>query len=91
MAARVIRVLGSLGVEIDGKAVVVASATQRRLLAVLLAQPDVVVSVDRLADAVWDGNPPASARASLQTYLYRLRSAIGDEVIVTKPPGYLLD
>jgi DNA-binding SARP family transcriptional activator len=84
-------VLGSLRVEIDDRVVVVASATQRRLLAVLLAQPDVVVSVDRLADAVWDGNPPASARASLQTYLYRLRSAIGDEVIVTRPPGYLLD
>ena len=83
--------LGALSMEIDGKPVAIASATQRRLLGVLLAQPDVVVSVDRLADAVWDGNPPASARASLQTYLYRLRSAIGEEVIVTKPPGYLLD
>jgi DNA-binding SARP family transcriptional activator len=91
MAARVIRILGALSVEIDGTALAIASATQRRLLAVLLAQPDVVVSVDRLADAVWDGNPPASARASLQTYLYRLRTAIGDEVIVTRPPGYLLD
>jgi DNA-binding SARP family transcriptional activator len=91
MAERVFRVLGSLRVEIDDRVVAVASATQRRLLAVLLAQPDVVVSVDRLADAVWDGNPPASSRASLQTYLYRLRSAIGDEVIVTRPPGYLLD
>ena len=91
MAIRVIRVLGALSMEIDGKPVAIASATQRRLLGVLLAQPDVVVSVDRLADAVWDGNPPASARASLQTYLYRLRSAIGEEVIVTKPPGYLLD
>lgn len=91
MPARVIRVLGALSVEIDGRALIIASATQRRLLAVLLTQPNVVVSVDRLADAVWDGNPPASARASLQTYLYRLRTAIGDEVIVTKPPGYLLD
>jgi DNA-binding SARP family transcriptional activator len=91
MVARVIRILGALRVEIDGTALPIASATQRRLLAVLLAQPNVVVSVDRLADAVWDGNPPASARASLQTYLYRLRSAIGDEVILTRPPGYLLD
>jgi DNA-binding SARP family transcriptional activator len=91
MATRMIRVLGSLSVEIDGETLAIASTTQRKLLAILVANADQVISVDRLADAVWDGNPPNSARASLQTYLYRLRSAIGDEVIVTRPPGYLID
>ncbi len=91
MAARTIRVLGPLSVEIGGQAQVIASATQRKILAVLVANADQVVSIERLADEVWDGNPPASARASLQTYLYRLRSTIGEEVIVTRPPGYLVD
>ena len=91
MAARTIRVLGPLRVEIDGQAQLIASATQRKILAILVANADQVVSLDRLADEVWDGNPPASARASLQTYLYRLRSTIGEEVIVTRPPGYLVD
>ena len=49
-----------------------------------------VVSADRLADIVWSGAPPPSAGASLQTYVSRLRALVGPDVIVTRPPGYLL-
>jgi predicted ATPase/class 3 adenylate cyclase len=49
------------------------------------------VSVDRLADIVWSGNPPPSAVASLKTYVWRLRELLGPEVIATRPPGYVLE
>ena len=84
-------VLGALDVRRDDAPVVVGSLSQRRLLSALLVHEGEVVSADRLADIVWSGAPPPSAGASLQTYVSRLRALLGPDVIVTRPPGYLLD
>ncbi|MEO8692078.1 MAG: BTAD domain-containing putative transcriptional regulator [Acidimicrobiales bacterium] len=84
-------VLGALDVQRDGATVAVGSLNQRRLLSALLVHSGAVVSADRLADIVWSGAPPPSAGASLQTYVSRLRALLGPDVIVTRPPGYLLD
>ena len=35
-----------------------------------------MVSIDRLEDALWDGDPPVSARKSLQAHVVRLRSSL---------------
>ncbi|MFI6318150.1 BTAD domain-containing putative transcriptional regulator [Nonomuraea sp. NPDC050556] len=60
----------------------------RALLAMLLCEPGAPVSVDRLADALWDGSPPPSAAYNVRTYVHQVRRAIGDDRIVRVPPGY---
>jgi DNA-binding SARP family transcriptional activator/tetratricopeptide (TPR) repeat protein len=64
----------------------------RLLLAALLSEPDRVLPAERLIDILWDDDPPKTARALIHTYVKTLRHALnrpGDEVIVTRPPGYL--
>ncbi|MBS1694258.1 MAG: AAA family ATPase [Actinobacteria bacterium] len=72
---------------------------QRAVLGVLLLAQGRVVSVDRLIDAVWGEDAPASATASLQAYISNLRRALRDgsresrlaSPIIRQPPGYYLD
>ena len=66
-----------------------SSTRQRRALAALVVAHGEVVSADRLADIVWDGDPPGSMNA-LQTYMSRLRAVLGVDSIQTRPPGYAL-
>ena len=49
------------------------------MLAALAIAGGDVVSADRLADIVWNGEPPETTNA-LQTYVSRLRSLLGGEV-----------
>ena len=49
-----------------------------------------VVSLDRLVEALWEDNPPATATASLQNFVAQLRKALGPDAIETRPPGYLV-
>lgn len=85
-------VLGPLVVHADdGTVVPVTSAMQRRLLAILLARRDTRVSTDALVEALWDGRPPRSARANLQSYVHRLRGLLGGERIVHHRGGYQLE
>ncbi|MFE7762195.1 BTAD domain-containing putative transcriptional regulator [Streptomyces sp. NPDC057438] len=91
----VFRVLGPLEIEADGHAVPLQGARQRSLMAMLLLSPDRVVSVDALADAVWHGKPPATARNQIAICVSALRktfrTAVGlDDVLVTSHPGYML-
>lgn len=63
---------------------------QRALVAALaLAGPD-GAGIETLADAVWAGRPPSSARASLQNQMTRLRRVHGDELIVCDQGRYRL-
>ena len=57
------------------------------MLALLLAQPNTIVSVDRLIDGVWGASPPDSARHTLQSYVSELRKSLG-EVIERDGTGY---
>mgnify|MGYP005816474209 CR=1 FL=1 len=57
-----------------------------------------MVSTDRLVEAVWGDDVPASATASLQAYISNLRRALRGSAetqvtspIVRRPPGYYLD
>lgn len=64
----------------------------RTLLAVLLADAGAVVSLDRLVELLWAGHPPGDPRNTVQTYVSRLREALGNEApLVTRSPGYVLD
>jgi DNA-binding SARP family transcriptional activator len=63
---------------------------QRALLALLLLEAGRAVSTDRLIDALWGEHPPRTAPTSLQNLVSQLRKLLGAELLVTKPPGYLL-
>jgi DNA-binding SARP family transcriptional activator len=82
------RILGPLEVAVDGEVVALGGAKQRSLLALLLIDAGRVVSTDRLIDALWAGEPPATAAASLQNFISQLRKSLGAETIETRPPGY---
>ena len=69
---------------------------QRTVLAVLLLNRGRVVSTDRLIDALWHDDAPASAMASIQAYISNLRRALRVETgtaspIVRQSPGYVLE
>ena len=84
------RVLGPLEVVADGRVVVLKAAKPRALLAMLLLRVGEPVAADRLIEDLWAGRPPATAAKVLQTYVSRLRKALGEEAIVTGPGGYEL-
>jgi DNA-binding SARP family transcriptional activator len=84
------RILGPLEAVADGRSLPLGGSRQRAVLALLLLEAGRVVSTDRLIDAVWSGNPPATATASLQNFIAQLRRALGAEAIERRPPGYVV-
>ena len=49
------------------------------------------MTVDRLVDDVWAGDPPATAVNTLQSYVSLLRRALGDaQALRREGPGYVL-
>jgi DNA-binding SARP family transcriptional activator len=85
-------------VDHSGRMVTPSAGRLRALLALLLIDANRVVSVDRLIDRIWAGQPPAGALATLHAYVSQLRRALdpdyaagdAEQLIVTRPPGYLL-
>lgn len=92
--APVFRLLGPVEVVGPGGPVPVPPGRQQAVLALLLLNANQVVGTDHLVDALWDHDPPGTARTQVQICVSRLRktlSAGGVEVaILTRPPGYLL-
>ena len=74
----------------EGEPIPLGGPKQRALLAMLLLEAGRVVSQDVLVEALWEGNPPTTAVASLQNFVAQLRKALGPDVIATRPPGYLV-
>ena len=83
-------ILGPLEVAVDGRAVQLGGPRQRAVLALLLAQANEVVPVERLIDGVWDEEPPETAANILQGYVSQLRKLLGKETIVTRGRGYVV-
>ncbi|MFD5830788.1 BTAD domain-containing putative transcriptional regulator [Lentzea sp. NPDC060358] len=85
-------VLGSLQVIDSGRPVELRSAKQRVLLAALLMKANAPVSSAELMEHLWGDKPPGAARATLQTYVMRLRQSLDDaadrKLIRTWPTGY---
>ena len=81
------RVLGSVGI-VDGTALLpLGGGMPRRLLAVLLAYRNSVVSTDRLVEVLWE-DPPETAAATLQSYVSRLRRFVElDDGAIAREPG----
>ena len=85
-----VRLLGPIEVERDGEAIALGGQKPRTLFAVLALEPGRVVSVDRLVEALWPGEPPDTAGHAVQVYVSQLRKALGP-VIATRAPGYVLE
>ena len=85
-----VRLLGPIEVERGGEPVALGGQKPRALLAVLALEPGRVVSVDRLVEALWPGEPPGTAPHAVQVYVSQLRKTVGP-VIATRAPGYVLD
>jgi DNA-binding SARP family transcriptional activator/class 3 adenylate cyclase len=90
------RVLGPLQAVKDERALPLGGRKQRGLLALLLLDRNRVVARDRLVDALWGDQPPASAANSVQVYVSKLRRLLdeaepdGEAALLTEPPGYVL-
>ncbi|MER8105355.1 AfsR/SARP family transcriptional regulator [Kitasatospora sp. NPDC094016] len=101
-----IRVLGALDVRVCGVSVVPSAPKPRQVLGLLALRADQVVSAGVLAEELWSGRPPRSARTTVQTYVLQLRDMIdralgqvgpaagvscAKDVLVTSPGGYMLN
>ena len=84
------RILGPLEVLREGRVLPLGGVRPRAALAVLLLHANEVVSTDVLVDRLWGGRPPPTARKALQVHVSRLRKDLGSDVVVTRPPGYLV-
>lgn len=89
------RILGPLEIVVDGEVLDLTAAKERAVFALLLMRCGEVVSADRLADELWEGQPPESALSTLRAHVSRLRKALGslgiEDVLATRPTGYVLE
>lgn len=90
-------VLGPLEVRTgDGRPVRVRETRLRTLLTALLVRRGQVVPVDRLIDDLWGGAPPVNDVRTLRSKVSLLRRTLEDaepggrDLLVSRPPGYLL-
>jgi DNA-binding SARP family transcriptional activator/tetratricopeptide (TPR) repeat protein len=90
MKAMEFKLLGPVEVVIEGTAVAIGASRQEIVLALLLLESNHVVSVARIIDALWGESPPKTARSQVQITVSALRQLLSEDVIVTRPPGYLM-
>src|SRR4051812_24850297 len=91
-------ILGPLSARLGDDEVPLGGRRQRAVVAVLLLARGQQVSTDRLLDTLWDGSPPPSGAASLQSYVSHLRRALEparparapSRVLVSRADGYAL-
>ncbi len=90
------RLLGPVEVRDRDNPLRLGGQKPRTLLAVLLLDAGRVVGPARLAETIWESEPPATASTQIQGYVSALRKqfaqvAPGRTVIVTLPAGYRID
>jgi predicted ATPase/DNA-binding SARP family transcriptional activator len=91
------RLLGAFEVAAGGRVAVVGSPKQRALLAMLVVHLNRVVSLDVIVEELWGERLPASAGASVQSLVSRLRRSLSDlcpeagSCLRGREPGYVLE
>src|SRR6266545_4743776 len=88
-----LQILGALQAHVRQR-LPLAGQRQQRLLAGLLLVPNRVAPLSYLVDAVWDDDPPATAKRQLQNSISALRPLLDDgpaaPAILSDGPGYRL-
>ncbi|MEU7412855.1 MULTISPECIES: AfsR/SARP family transcriptional regulator [Streptomyces] len=91
-----ISVLSPLSLTVGGVDVTPTAPKLRTIIAYLALRSNRVVAIESLISELWGQEPPVSATATLQTYMYQLRQILtqnglnGKEILLTKPIGYEL-
>ncbi|MFJ5075954.1 AfsR/SARP family transcriptional regulator [Streptomyces sp. NPDC088553] len=87
-------VLGPVEVQAPGPDSPGLAPRHRAVLAYLLLHAGVVISADRLVDAMWGPLPPDSARAQIQTTIAAIRRMLrasgADDMLASRPAGYVI-
>ncbi|WP_299442291.1 BTAD domain-containing putative transcriptional regulator [uncultured Phycicoccus sp.] len=83
-----VTMLGPVGIDGDRTGL---APRDRIVLAALAMSPHEVVTPDRLADALWDEQPPDTWTKVVQGSISRIRKALGPTAIRTARQGYVLD
>ena len=84
-------ILGPLEVRDDAGTLLPVGGARLRAMLIRLAIADgQAVSVERLAEDLWDGQGPADAANAVQALVSRLRGAVGRESVEFGPTGYRL-
>ena len=84
------RALGPIEVADGDRVLEIGGGRQRALFVILLLRRGEAVPGQSLIDELWGETPPPGAAKTLQVYVSRLRSALGDELIVRRGGGYAL-
>ncbi len=97
-AGRRYRVLGPLELWRGESLLDIGGPQQRALLAILLLNANRVVATDRLIEYLWGQQPPQTAKTLLQGCISQLRrvlhpaeALVGEQPLVTRAPGYVLN
>lgn len=90
------RILGSVGVEVDGHFRSVRGGQQRALLAALLVSGGRLVPAGELYTELWGTEPPLTVENALQAHVSRLRRTLQEwgspaPSLVTRSTGYALE
>jgi DNA-binding SARP family transcriptional activator len=88
-----VHVLGPVEASADGRSLPLGGAKPRAVLAMLGLEANRTVPADHPIEGLWGEHPPASAAKIVQTYVWRLRTVLGEECgaeIVTRGRGYEL-
>ncbi|HET6743782.1 MAG TPA: BTAD domain-containing putative transcriptional regulator [Kribbella sp.] len=85
-----VRLFGPVQVTVGGTPVALNGTRLRTLVAVLAVSAGESVSIETLADRVWGENLPEQIRQSLHAMVFRLRRAIGADVLETVGTSYRL-
>jgi predicted ATPase/DNA-binding SARP family transcriptional activator len=84
------RILGPLEAHNGERPVAIGQGRQRAVLVLLLLHRNAPVSSERLIDALWGAQPPATVATLVHGYVSRLRKMMGHDAIATGPAGYTL-
>jgi DNA-binding SARP family transcriptional activator len=84
------RILGPVGLCVDGTDMPIGAPRQRALLALLLSEANRAVHPSTLIEGIWGEAPPQHPEAALQIVVSRLRSALGPAAyrLVSERAGY---
>jgi DNA-binding SARP family transcriptional activator len=84
-----LRILGPLEAWNGDHPIPLGGRKQRALLALLALEPDRVVPLDRIVEALWADMPPGGATHTVQVYVSNLRRALRDGAAFEyRDPGY---
>jgi DNA-binding SARP family transcriptional activator/pimeloyl-ACP methyl ester carboxylesterase len=85
------RILGPLEVRDADRVLPIGAGKQRALLALLLVNANRTVASERIVDELWGEQVPESAAKMVQVYVSQLRKVLPEDVLRTRPPGYVVE